>query len=650
VCPGEIGRMSRSARKFSSSKTIFAGISFLIILQKMQFSMFLVYTFLMKKYTARPKIEEKYSKNLSHLAPLVQHLLIYRNVNTAEDADIFLNPDFAKHTHDPFLMKDMQKAVDRILKAIDSSEKIAVYADYDADGVPGAAILHETFSIMGIIDRITFYIPHRDEEGFGFHAHAVDELKAKGVSLIITVDCGTVDIPAVERAKELGVDVIITDHHLPQEGRMPNAFAVVNPTREDCAYPFKKLCGAGVAFKLAQALLKSRDFGQKEGAEKWMLDLVGIATLSDMVPLVGENRVLAKWGLHVIRKTRRKGLLHLFQILKMDPAHITEDDVTFMITPRINAASRMGSADKAFNFLTETDGAKAGAYAEELERVNKERKGTVAALTKEAKKKAKEHMHSFEGAEKDGEDTGVGGGRSGGGRVGGPKVLVLGNPDWKPALLGPVASGLVDEFNVPVFLWGRANGILKGSCRSPKGINIVNIMQSASDAFIEFGGHAASGGFSVLDEKIHLLEEALTKAVSNFADADTSEDFIVDHVLTLREVNWNTQKSLNILSPFGIDNPKPLFVFYDLTIERFKLFGKANEHLELGLSQFYDGANSLGEKVTFRAVATAIGFFVADYDWGRSINVGDKINLVASIEKSVFRGRPEIRLRIVDIF
>jgi single-stranded-DNA-specific exonuclease len=281
-------------------------------------------------YKAHPRIGEKETKALAHLDPITRQLLFARGIDSEERAEKFLNPNYDTDLHDPFLLTDMEKAVERILRAIRENEHIVVYTDYDCDGIPGGVILHDFFTAIGY-SNFENYIPHRHHEGYGFNARTVPQFVERDAKLIITVDCGITDHEAAEKARDVGIDVIITDHHEPSE-TLPPAYAVVNPKRDD-AYPFKGICGSGVAFKLAQATLtRGRAQGTitlKEGMEKWWLDMVGLATVADMVPLTDENRVLATYGLNVLRKSQRPGLAHLLRKSGSNQRYLTEDDIGF---------------------------------------------------------------------------------------------------------------------------------------------------------------------------------------------------------------------------------------------------------------------------------------------------------------------------------
>lgn len=532
---------------------------------------------------------------------IFQTLLKERGIEEKDQAT-FLNPDYSK-LHDPLLLPDMEKARERIISAIKSGEHIVVYSDYDADGIPGAVVLSDFFKRINY-ENVSFYIPHRHDEGFGLNLDAVKECAERGAKLMITVDCGTADKEEVALANTLGMDVIITDHHEAEE--LPEAYAIVNPKRKDSIYPFDGLCGSGVAYKLVQAILDKESFGVKAGMEKWSLDMVGIATLSDMVPLVGENRILARYGLEVLRKSPRVGLESLFKKLKLDRKTLSEDDIAFMITPRINAASRMGVPEDAFKLLSTTDQVEAERLAEHLEKINQERKGVVASMVKEAKS----HLKNRE-------------------KLGG--VIVIGNPEWKPSLAGLICNSLVEEYERPVFAWGRdGDGILKGSCRSYNGYDLYALMSGAKDCFIEFGGHKGAGGFSATLEQITTLEEKLSLSLEALAKGDEAVEESL--VISLSDISENLWQTVSQFAPFGMGNEKPIFKIMNAPIQSLKQFGKTQEHLEL----------------TLTPRLKAISFFASPESYKLPAN-SPSCTLHAHLEKSYFRNRPELRLRIVNI-
>ncbi len=555
------------------------------------------------------RIPEAVAQKLAHLPPLAQQLLYARGITEPTAADAFLAPSYESQLYDPFLLHDMAKAVARILSAVSTAEKIAIYSDYDCDGIPGGVVLFDLFTAIGHANFIN-HIPHRHYDGFGLHEKAVVELAAQGVSLIITVDCGTTDVAAVQKANALGVDVIITDHHQPGPV-LPKACAIVNPQLGN--YPFRGLCGAAVAYKLAQAVLAQGAFSVLPGQEKWWLDMVGLATIADLVPLVSENRVLAHYGLTVLRKTRRPGLQQLLRSQRVNLTALTEDDIGFTIGPRINAASRMDTPEDAFFMLASRDEAVAGARVAHLEKLNNERKGIVAAMTREAHG----HLRALRDI---------------------PAVIVLGNPLWRPSLAGLVANKLAEEHARPAFVWGRdGNGKLKGSCRSGGSVNVHTLMEATADHFHEFGGHHFSGGFGIKDEAVHTLSQALNTAFTALGTAATvADEILVDYVYTLDALTRDVLQVQQQLAPFGSGNPKPIFLIEAAVPDTVETFGKGKEHTKLTLQP--------------RGIAReAIAFFKRPTQFTTPPAPGVAVRLLASLEETAFMGRRQVRLRIIDV-
>lgn len=547
---------------------------------------------------------------------LLSALLEKRGI-TGDAVEKFLNPDFERDTYPPELLHDMEKAVVRILAAMAQGEKIAVYSDFDCDGIPGAAVLASFFEKIEY--PVEIYIPHRDREGYGFHRGAIESLKAKGVSLIVTVDVGIAAVEQVAYAQKAGIDVIVTDHHEVLEV-IPPAYAVINPKLG--TYPFPSLCGAAVAWKLACALLNE---GRKralpnflaipEGWEKWLLDLVAIATIADMVPLIDENRALAHFGLKVLRKSPRPGIRALCTKARITQASITEDDIGFTIAPRINAASRMDEPEIAFRLLSTRDPDEATACAAKLESLNSKRKGVVGAIVREAKSRVRARFSEA--------DT----------------VVVLGDTDWKPALLGLASNSIVGDRGGVACLWGRdAHGNLKGSCRSDGSLSVVALFQKAGDALLEYGGHAASGGFSVSHEAVHTLPDILAEAARSLEVKSQGDEAVPDADLRLREVSMELWRELSALSPFGIGNPKPLFRVRDTRISFARQFGKEQNHLEVTLVCSHSG-------MTCRAFQ----YFVGPLDFTVPPSPGNAADVLATIERDTFRGPAKIVLRLSDI-
>ncbi len=543
---------------------------------------------------------------------LLRTLLEKRGIVDEVQAENFLNPDYARDFHDPFLMRDMEKACVRLFEATEANEKIIIYADYDCDGIPGAVILVDLLKLINYTN-FEVYIPQRNSEGYGLNLEAIKQFADKGVKLLITVDLGITAVGEVAQAEVDGIDVIITDHHIPP-ATLPRAYAILNPKVDD--YPEKMLCGSGVAFKLVQGFLKKYGeyFKVREGAEKWMLDMAGLATLSDMVPLTGENRAIVYFGMKVLRKSPRPGLQKLLAKMSIDQRYLTEDDVGFMVTPRINAASRMDDPMRAFELLSTTDEVQGGILAAHLTKINDERKSIVKGIMRDVNKKLEKR------------DSG--------------DVIVIGNPEWKIGVLGLVAGKIADEYNKTVFVWGKDESeFIRGSCRGGGMVSVVELMTDAKDAFIEFGGHDQAGGFKVATDKIHFLEEALNQSYKKVArkDATSGPEFDIKSDLSL--VNMKNWKEIEKMSPFGLANTKPSFLFEGIKIENIKKFGKngSGEHLEIMFSD------------PNKKVAKAISFFSTEDSFGASITDGKPISLLATFDLSRFRGREELRLRIIDI-
>ncbi|XKT74686.1 MAG: single-stranded-DNA-specific exonuclease RecJ [Patescibacteria group bacterium UBA2163] len=553
---------------------------------------------------------------MSDQHPLISLLLGRRNIPENEHEQ-FLSPAYTDRP-DPFLMKDMSVAVARIAEVIEKGEAIAAWTDYDCDGIPAGALLADVFAALEY--PLRSYIPDRSE-GYGLNTEGIQKLKDEGISLIITADVGITNVAEVAYAQTQGIDVIVTDHHLPQE-KLPPAVAVLNPHRTDCAYPYKELCGTGVAFKLTEALFthlrEKRDVPNAcgIGQEKWLLDLVALATVADMVPLTGENRTLVQYGLLVLKKGRRKGLRALLERMRIPLTHVTEDDFSFSIAPKINAASRMASPLLGLELLTTNDEVRATELAKALIKLNDGRKLEGARVAKEVKRRV-------EGAPLE-------------------SVVVLGHSSWKPALLGIAATNIVETYGRTTCLWGKEGDLIKGSCRSDGSVNIVSLLGHCNDVFEDFGGHEASGGFSLTQEAIHALPEILQKAYTAVASQEEKKEstVVADTTLSLSEVSVRTYRALRALAPFGVGNVKPVFEITNVRVEKMQWFGKSKEHVRLTLSDMQGTTRD------------AIGFFANRASFRHTLELlsdGDIVTVYAAVEQSFFAGRNELRLRLESI-
>lgn len=563
-------------------------------------------------------IDEKLREKLSAYDDLIAALLARRGVTNAAGAETFLNPSYENHLHNPMQMKNMPEAAARLAAAIDAGEYIAVWSDYDADGIPGAVVLYDFLKKIGA--HFTNYIPHRHLEGYGVNNDGVEKLAALGVTLIITVDSGITDMEPIARAKELGIDVIVTDHHEPGE-KLPDALAVVDPKQKDETYPFRELCGAGLAWKLVVAVLAHGFVGREnipEGWEKWLLDMVGIATIADMVSLVGENRVLARYGLLVLRKSPRVGLAALCRAMRAQQRTLTEDDIGFMIAPRINAASRMGDPVDAFRLFATDDPNEADALAKKLEAANRRRRSASAAITRAvharlAERFARENL---------------------------PSVIAIGDPQWSPALLGIVASSVASEYDRPVLLWGReATQEIKGSCRSEGSTHMLDLMNAAEDTFVRCGGHAAAGGFTIRSDAVFSFEERLLKAHKALSQEVTdSLPMRADAELLIEDATSALLLRLEQLAPFGEGNSKPSWLLREVAVEKVLWFGKNEEHLKLALAR----AGSTLEAVAFfakRDLRTR----------AEGLARGARVTMLVHLERDTFLHKNTLRLRILSL-
>ena len=569
------------------------------------------------------------------ISELVRSLLLKRGIESEDAISAFLEPDYAAHTHSPFLFPDMERTIERIFRALEATERIAVYADFDCDGIPGAALLFDFFRKIGYAN-FEVYIPHRDREGYGFHIEAIEYLAARGTSVIITVDVGIAAHAAVLHARDKGIDVIVTDHHELSPSGLPPAFAVLNPkyATAEAAYPCIDLCGAAVAFKLVQGLLmegKKRGMPNfcriPDGWEKWLLDYVAIATIADMVPLLGENRVLARYGISVLRKSRRVGISALCNRLRLRKEELTEDDIGFYIAPRINAASRMDEPDLAFRLLTTNDASEADALAAQLERLNTRRKALVGVIVREAKRRVHERFDKND------------------------RVVVLGDPEWKPALLGLAANSILEVRGGVVCMWGRdARGNLKGSCRSDGDISFMELFSAAPEAVVEFGGHTASGGFTVSHDRVHLLQDALSAAAERISSNRQAglpagqageierQTGFSDLTAPLSQISLSLYREVSQLAPFGVGNPKPIFLVSDTFVSSMRRFGKEENHIELMLTCARTGRS-----------ARAFDFFRSAECFTHVPVIDMPVRLLATLENDTFRSRGDVALRIVDV-
>ena len=566
-----------------------------------------------KDWIMRDAMPTDVGEELSSYSPLLRTLLFARGIKTRSDAEIFLHPSYGRDVHDPFLMKDMDRAVERILRAITNNERVVIFGDYDADGIPGAATLFSFFERIGYA-KVEVYIPDRYSEKYGLSEESIRRFAEAGTKVLISVDCGITDVYEAQAAQSLGIDVIITDHHLPHDN-LPGAYAVINTKRPDDPYPFKYLCGAATGWKLVQALLKRGNFGLPPEWEKELLDLVCISTVADMVSLLGENRVIVKEGLKVLARSPRPGIASLFARARIKQEDVTEDDISFLLGPRINISSRMSHGVDAFNLLTTSDVLLAGRIAKQLEARNVERRETVQVI-----------IDSFE-KEFSVSEPG--------------ELIVRGDSNWRIGVLGLSANRLMEKYNRPVCLWTiNHEGKIKGSIRSDGSVHVMELFQAmgGEEFFADFGGHDHSGGFSLASTHAPKLEERFLKAYALAKKNESqTEKICFDQEVRLGALGWRVWQEISILAPFGPDNPKPVFVIRNVELVACNEFGKDKNHLEL----------TVREGKTERKV-TAFFFQKSDYP-EIDFNLPQKVDLLVNLEKSTFKGFNELRLRLVDL-
>jgi single-stranded-DNA-specific exonuclease len=537
---------------------------------------------------------------------IVESILAARGFKPAEAA-AFLYPDYDVHLHDPFLLTDMEAAVTRILVAAETKQRVAVYGDYDIDGITASAVLIEGLSALGIAAKS--YIPDRFEEGYGINRSALARLKADGYDLVISVDCGITSVDEATWARNNGLDLIITDHHS-VPARIPEAIAVINPKRPKDKYPFKDLAGVGVAFKLVQAL-QQRSGMPVAGQEKWLLDLVALGTVCDVVDLVGENRVLVSYGLKVMRQTRRPGLRALASVGGIEIAGVTAEQLGFVIGPRMNAAGRLEHAARSLELVTTGDAERGVVIAGELDYLNQERRATQANVLSAADAMAATYA-----------DDGV---------------LVLADTDWNHGIVGIVASKLVEKWHKPTLVMQIMGDTTKGSARSTGDFNMVDGLRAVSHHLTKFGGHYYAAGYSLPTANLEAFRADLNAYFAESGHLQSDRPTAEPEVFLdgLAETDWQLLNDLELLQPFGAGNPQPLLGLSSLTLARVDRMGADQRHYRLQLS---DDRGGRGE---------AVGFgLVERYP---NLAAGQRVDLCLKLNKNVWQGRERLQLHLVEL-
>ena len=536
--------------------------------------------------------------------PLLAQLLYNRGNASPEEASAFLEP---QESGDPFLLPDMSTAVTRLRTAIRKGESIVVYGDYDADGVTATALLVDVLASLGA--RVSPYIPHRVDEGYGLHIEALEELSQNGCGLVVTVDCGIRSIPEAEWARDNGLDMIITDHHSAGES-LPPAIACVDPKRSDSRYPYGDLSGVGVAFRVAQALLRSHQQvpvlpGVEPIPESDLLDLVALGTVADLAPLTGENRTLVQSGVGAIRRTQRPGLRELIASSNLQ-GPVSVSHIGFILGPRLNAAGRLNTAMDSYHLLTTRSVEQARELAQKLNDSNRRRQ----LLTAEAVEKAR--SIALEGGEL-------------------TSLIFVADKDILGGIAGLVASKLTEEFYRPSVVVQIADEVSRGSARSIPEWNITAALDRCRTLLVRHGGHAAAAGFEVENRLLPTLQQELQRLAAQELDGqDLAPTLPIDAEVSLGQMTWETYRALSRLEPHGYGNPSPVLVCRGALVKDSRIVGE--KHLKLMLS---DG----------QAVWDAIAFRMAD----RAVGLSHKVDVAFSLEVNSWNGQDRLQLNVKDL-
>lgn len=558
----------------------------------------------MKKWTLKTKTQnaESIVGNGYTISKEVAQIMKNRDV-LGKDLEMYIKPNI-EFLRDPFLLKDMDKATNRIKSAIENKEIIYIYGDYDVDGVSSTSILVLYFDSIGY--EVNYYIPNRLEEGYGLNIDAIDELKANGAELIITVDCGITSVREVDYANELGIDVIVTDHHECQE-KLPNALAVIDPKREDCSYPFKGICGCGVALKLIHALSGDAFFADVER----YLEIASIATICDIMPVLDENRIIVKNGLELMMRSNNIGVKALMDVCELSGNKIKSSHIGFSIGPRINACGRLGYSNLGVKLFTSKNYEDALQLAQAMNRLNEERQAIESNISNEAEKLIRDNPN-FENE----------------------KVMVLASEGWHHGIIGIVASKLTEKYYKPSILLCLEDGMATGSARSIKGFDLFDALFQCKELMTKFGGHEQAAGLTISEENIDKLRHQINEIADyNLIEEDLIEEIKIEYEINSSSINLNLVDELHVLEPFGIKNPTPYFVMRDCLVKNAYLIGQDKKHLKLVIEK----------DVSFDCVGFNMAHLRSEFD------VDDTIDIVFQIDENTFNGNTKVQLLIKDI-
>jgi len=531
---------------------------------------------------------------------LVSRLLYNRGINDPSEAEIFLKAD-KRLAIDPFSVPDMHAAVNRVYKALFSGEKIAIYGDFDADGITATALLVQGLGELG--GDVVPYIPHRIQEGYGLRVPALEKLRKQGVTLVITVDTGITAFTEIEKARKMGMEILVTDHHVPLD-ELPPASIIVDPKRTDSVCPFKEFAGVGVAFKLLEGLLSG---SRRDDLLNNSLELVTLGTITDMVPLVSENRHWVKSGLHVLNKTRRIGLVELMNAAGIEKSRLTAETISYQIGPRLNSAGRLDDAGTSYQLLVTQDREQARILAADLEEKNRERQRLVAETFDKARRQIME-----DGAE----------------RV----ILMASDADYPPGVIGLVAGRLADEFYRPVILLKIGAETCRGSARSIPEFDLMEALKSCHHLLTKYGGHARAAGFNMHTRDMQLLQKRLRSlAEEQLTGLDLRPHVDIDAEVSLSAFAGGTFEEMRQLEPFGMGNRVPVFLSRKVEVVEQKLVGSQNDHIKLKLRQ--DG-------ITWDTMGFRMGNYLGE--------LARHIDIVYSVEVDNYNDKGQLRLNLID--
>lgn len=545
------------------------------------------------------------------LSPAMCLLLVQRGIETTEDVQKFLNPSL-KDLHDPFQLPDMQIAVERLNKALGNKEKILIYGDYDVDGTTAVSLVYKFLEQNSWKSNLDYYIPDRYDEGYGISNKGINYAVENGITLIIALDCGIKAIEKIAYAKSLGIDFIVCDHHMPDE-ELPDAVAILNAKRADSAYPYDHLSGCGVGFKFMQAFAISNNI--EFSRLKSLLDLVAVSIASDIVPITGENRIMAYFGLKQLNQNPSKGLQGIIDVCGLSGKEITISDIVFKIGPRINASGRMMNGKEAVELLLAKDTESAKEKSENIDQYNDDRRELDKKTTDEANLAIEENAELIKG-----------------------KTIVIFNPEWHKGVIGIVASRLTEKYYKPAIVLTRSNGFVTGSARSVTGFDIYKAIEACKDLLENFGGHTFAAGMTLKEENLVIFKERLEEfADKNMVEEQMTQTLDIDLALNFNEINQKLINDLRKMNPFGPDNHKPIFCSF--AVKDFgtsKLVGKDLEHIRL-------------ELIDNSSENTIQGIAFGMHRFNEHIKAMIPFDIAYTLEENTYNNNTTIQLMIKDI-